>query len=177
MELLEIMKNRYSVRSFKKEPISDQDLNSILEVVKYAPTAKNNQPQKIYVIRNKEKINQLSSICRCIYDAPTVLVVGYDKNQAWVNKRIEGYCSGETDASIVLTHIMLRAFELNVGSVWVGMFNDEEVRTTLELEENIQITALMPIGYISEDSKPIQMHYDTKELKEMVEFVDLKKVP
>jgi hypothetical protein len=51
------------------------------------------------------------------------------------------------------------------------MFNDEEVRTTLGLEENIQITALMPIGYISEDSKPIQMHYDSKELEEMVEII------
>lgn len=171
MTFLELAKQRYSVRSFKNQQISDDDLSKILEIVKYAPTAKNNQPQKIYVIQSKENIEKINSLSKCIYNAPTVIVIGYDKDLDWKNKRRGEYSSGEMDTSIVLTHIMLQAYEIGVGSVWVGMFNDEEVRVALDIPSNIQITALLPIGYISEESKPIQMHYDTRNDEEMIKII------
>ena len=169
MKFLDLAKERYSVRSFKTEQVKDEDIKLILEAGRVAPTAKNNQPQKIYVVKSKENVDKLSSICKCIYGAPCVLVVGYDKDRDWKNKQMPGYSSGETDSSIVLTHMMLQAWEIGVGSVWVGMFNDEEVRSTLNLPSNIRVTALMPIGYPSENSKPIQMHFDSRKIEDIVE--------
>ena len=54
MTFFELAKARYSVRKFKKDMIEDAKLDAILEAGRVAPTACNNQPQKIYVVKSKE---------------------------------------------------------------------------------------------------------------------------
>lgn len=82
-------------------------INAILEAGHLAPTAKNLQGQRIYVVQSAEglaKIDALPPPCR--YGAPTVLVVAYDKNSGFVFPGGKAN-SGEEDASIVATHMML----------------------------------------------------------------------
>ena len=50
MNFFELSKDRFSVRKFKDKKIEQEKLDKILEIVKYAPTAVNYQPQKIYVL-------------------------------------------------------------------------------------------------------------------------------
>ena len=54
MTFLELAKSRYSVRSFKDQPIEDEIMRQILEAGHVAPTACNNQPQKIYIAKSEE---------------------------------------------------------------------------------------------------------------------------
>lgn len=168
MTFLELAKERYSVRSFKNQPIEDEKLNIILEAGKYAPTACNNQPQKIYVVKSEEGRKKLSTVCPCTFDAPLILVIGYDKTRDWKNKRMPGYGSGETDAAIVCTHMMLEAWEQGIGSCWVGWFNADDIASVLELPENIQVTALLPMGYPADDAKPMEIHEIYREKEEVV---------
>jgi nitroreductase len=100
MTFQELAKNRYSVRSFKDTPIEEEKLNLILEAGRVAPTACNNQPQKIYVAKSAEARQKLASVCRCTFDAPVILVVCYDRTRNWKNKLMPGLESGETDAAI-----------------------------------------------------------------------------
>lgn len=158
MNFLELAKARYSVRSFKKDPIEDEKLAKIIEAGHVAPTACNNQPQKIYIVKSEDYRNKLASVCRCTFDAPVILVVCYDKERSWKNKRMPGYQSGETDASIVCTHMMLEAWELGIGSCWVGMFSSDEVKHALGLPENLTVSALLPIGYPAESATPLDLH-------------------
>lgn len=58
-----------------------------------------------------------------------------------------GYMFGEMDPTIVCTHMMLQAWELGVGSCWVGMFNADEVSNVLSLPDNVHVAALFPMGY------------------------------
>ena len=81
------------------------------------------------------------------------------------------YSSGETDAAIVCTHMMLAAADMGLGSCWVGYFNADDIAKALELPENIQVTAMLPIGYPAEDSAPIDMHYAVRELEDTVSFL------
>ena len=118
MNFSELVKNRYSVRSFEPKEIEPDKLNAVLEAGRAAPTAKNNQPQKIYVVKSEAALEKLNSVCRCIFGAKTVLAVGYDKNLDWQNPLMPPYHSGETDAAIVCTHMMLAAAEQ--GSVPAG---------------------------------------------------------
>ena len=171
MNFSELVKSRYSVRSFKDEQVSKADLDAILETVKYAPTACNLQPQKVYVIQSPEALAKLETLTKCRYGAPTVLLVCYDESVAWHNKRMPGYQSGETDAAIVTTQMMLKAWEIGVGSCWVGMFSSEEVVKAYGLPENTVVEALLPIGYPAEDSKPIQMHFDTKADEDIIKYL------
>ena len=169
MTFQELAHARYSVRSFKDVPIEEEKMNLILEAGRIAPTACNNQPQKIYVAKSADARQKLASVCRCTFDAPVILVVCYDRTRNWKNKLMPGYESGETDAAIVCTHMMLQAADLGVGSCWVGVFNADEVSAALGLPENIRVTALMPMGYADMEAGP--RHSQFREKDEMVEEI------
>lgn len=168
MTFQELAKNRYSVRSFRETPIEKEHMDLILEAGRVAPTACNFQPQKIYVARSDEAREKLASVCRCTFGAPVILVVGYDRTRDWKNKLMPGLTSGETDAAIVCTHMMLQAADLGIGSCWVGYFNPEQVAEVLGLPENITVTALLPIGYPAENAAPLPLHSQYRELADTV---------
>ena len=96
MTFQELARARYSVRSFKDAPIEQEKMDLILEAGRVAPTACNNQPQKIFVAKSEESRGKLASVCRCTFDAPVILVVCYDRSRDWKNKLQPGYESGET---------------------------------------------------------------------------------
>ena len=158
MSFMELSKARYSVRAFQNTPIEEEKLHLILEAGRIAPTACNNQPQKIYVAKSEEAKAKLASVCRFTFGAPVILVVCYDRTRDWKNKLMPGYESGETDAAIVCTHMMLQAAELGIGSCWVGYFNAQEVADALGLPEHVTVSALLPIGYAAEDALPAPKH-------------------
>ena len=168
MNFLELAKARYSVRAFKDIPIEDDKLSAILEAGHAAPTARNFQPQKIYVVKSEEYRNKLAGVCRFTFGAPVVLAVCYDKNRSWKNKLAPGYESGETDAAIVCTHMMLEAWELGIGSCWVGWYDPNAVKEALGLPENIVLCSLLPLGYPAEDAKPAELHSQFRELADVV---------
>ena len=168
MTFEELSRARYSVRSFKDIPIEEDTLKLILEAGRIAPTACNNQPQKIYVAKSEDARKKLASVCHCTFDAPVILVVCYDRTRDWKNKLQPGYESGETDAAIVCTHMMLQAFELGVGSCWVGYFNAHEVARVLDLPENITVSALLPIGYPAENAAPIALHTQYRDFADTI---------
>ena len=168
MTFQELARARYSVRSFQDAPIKDEELSLILEAGRVAPTACNNQPQKIFVAKSEESRKKLASVCRCTFDAPVILVVCYDRNRDWKNKLQPGYESGETDAAIVCTHMMLQAFELGIGSCWVGYFNADAVKEALGLPENITVSALLPMGYPAENAQPLPLHDQIREFGDTI---------
>ena len=168
MTFLELARERWSVRSYQNRPIEEEKLSAILEAGRVAPTACNNQPQKVYVVTSPDLREKLKEATSCTFDAPVILVIGYDKNRDWHNKLMPGYHSGETDASIVTTHMMLEAWELGIGSCWVGWFNDAQVSRILDLPENVQVTALLPMGYPAEEARPSKNHSTFRELDDTI---------
>ncbi len=168
MTFLELARQRYSVRSFKDDMIEEEKLTKILEAGLAAPTACNRQPQKIFIVKRQDLRAKLASVCRYTFDAPVILVIGYDCTRDWKNRLMQGYSSGETDAAIVCTHMMLEAWELGIGSCWVGYFNADEVEAVLALPENIRVTAMLPLGYPSEDATPLDMHFESRTLEDTV---------
>jgi len=168
MTFLELAKDRWSVRSFRQEPIQEAHMQKILEAGHVAPTACNYQAQRIFIAKSEDARRKLASVCRCTFDAPVILVVGYDRTRDWKNKLQPGCESGETDAAIVCTHMMLEAWELGVGSCWVGYFNSDRVAEVLGLPENVKVCALLPMGYPAEDAKPLPLHSQFRPMEETV---------
>ena len=171
MSFLELAKARYSVRSFQDRPIEEEHLNLILEAGRVAPTACNFQPQRIYVAKSADARAKLASVCRCTFGAPVILVVCYDRERDWKNKLLPGYESGETDAAIVCTHMMLEAFELGIGSCWVGYFNPQVVAETLGLPENVTVSVLLPMGYPAENAQPLPLHSQFRDFGDTIEEI------
>ena len=168
MTFQELAKARYSVRAYKDTTIEEEKLKLILEAGRIAPTACNNQPQKIYVAKSEEARKKLASVSRRTFDAPVILVVCYDRDRNWKNPLMPGYESGETDAAIVCTHMMLQAAELGIGSCWVGMFNAQQVSEALGLPENVTVSALLPMGYAAENAQPAPLHSQYREFADTI---------
>ena len=168
MTFFELAKSRWSVRAYKDTPIEEEKMQQILEAGRVAPTAKNYQPQRIYIAKSEEARQKLKSVCRCTWDAPVIMVVCYDRERDYHSKLMPGYESGEKDASIVCTHMMLQAWELGIGSCWVGLFNDEQVSNALDLPDHLQVAALMPMGYPAEDAVPAPFHALIRDRSETV---------
>ena len=171
MRFLELAKKRFSVRTFADKPVEQEKLDLILEAGHVAPTACNFQPQRIYVAQSVEAREKLASVCRFTFGAPVILVIGYDNTRDWKNKLMPGYESGETDAAIVCTHMMLEAEELGLGACWVGYFDAAKIAQVLELPENITVSALLPMGYPAEGAKPLPLHSQFRDPSEIVEYI------
>lgn len=169
-DFLELAADRYSVRAFKDIPVEQDKIDKILEAARLAPTARNYQPQKIYVIQSEEALKKINDICHCIFGSRTVFVIGYDSERSSKSRLRPGYDFGDVDAAIVCTHMMLEASNLGLGTCCVGMFNDDEVREVLGLPDSIGITALLPTGYATDDCKPAALHSEFRPLEEMVEY-------
>lgn len=168
MNFLELAKERYSVRMFSDRPIEEEKLNLILEAARVAPTACNNQPQRIYVIQSPEAREKVKKCTRYSFDAPCILLVCYNEEESWYGLDNKLGC---IDATIIGTHMMMEATELGIGSVWVGSFKADIVKTEFNLPQHIIPVALFPIGYPSEKARPAAQHTKRKELKETVSYL------
>ncbi len=171
MEFLELAKSRYSVRSFSDKQIESEKLNKILQAGNAAPTAKNLQPQRIYVLQSEEALNKINQVCDCIFGAPTVLLICADKDEMWQNPFYDTYNTGDIDASIICTHIMLQAWELGIGSCWVGYFDENKVKKQMDLPDNEKLVAILPLGYPSAKAKPAPRHNQRKEISQTVKYL------
>lgn len=167
MEVLELMKQRYSVRNFCIKPIEEEILNKILEAGRIAPTACNFQPQRILVIQKKENIEKLKKCTPFTFDAPVILLVCADKSEAWVRK-YDGKNHAEIDVSIVTAQMMLEAYSLGIGSTWVCSFDPQKVKEEFCLPQNYEPINILPLGYPVEGNKPSQKHYERQEIEKTV---------
>ncbi len=167
MEFEKVIRERFSARKFKNDLIDEDKINKILEAGNLAPTAKNNQPQKIYVVKSKDGLEKIDKASPCRYKAPVCLIVASDKNIAWSKGT---YSTFEMDAYIVATHMMLEATNLGVDNIWIEMFDKNILKQEFNMDENIEPICLIPLGYRTDDCKPSPMHNSRKDLSEIVEY-------
>lgn len=135
MEFTQVVQNRYSCKKFDGRPVEKTQLEAILEAGRRAPTAKNLQEQRIYVIQSQTLLAKLDQVTPCRYNASTVVVVAFDKNNVFTYPGGQRD-SGVEDATIVATHMLLAAENAGVDSCWVNLFNPEEMAKMLNLPEN-----------------------------------------
>ncbi len=172
MEFDDIVRERYSVRSFSNEKVEPDKIESILRAAQLAPTAVNFQPQQIYILTSKEALDKINTLSPSIYNASTVFLICSNENETWKSKTEIGYTTGEMDASIVCTFMMLKAWDIGIGSVWVRLFDSNDVAKAFDLPDNIKPRCLLPIGYPTDDCEPFPpWHYVNKGIDEFSEEI------
>ncbi len=175
MEFFELAKNRYSERLFDQRPVEQEKIDKILEAGRLSPTAANLQPQHIYVIQSEEALEKARSIRVSHFNAPLMILVCYDADEAWSNpgdEYYDEYNSGEQDATIVAATMMYEAEELGVHSVWLRGFNSKNVAEAFDLPENMIPVMMFSMGYPDEESEPHpKLHFSRKPLEDTVTFL------
>ena len=170
MEFKSVVQNRFSCKKYSDRQVEAEKLQAILEAGRLAPTAKNLQEQRIYVIQSEEALAKVDKVTPCRYGAPTVLIVAFDKNNVFTypgDKRD----SGVEDAAIVATHMILAAANEGVDSCWLNYFNPDEVAKAFDLPENEEVLMLMDLGYAAEEGKPLSNHFSRKPIEDTVTYI------
>ena len=131
-EVLNAIKTRRSIRKYKAEQITDEQLDAILEAGTYAATGMGKQSPVIVVVQKPELIAKLSKMNAAVmgttsdpfYGAPTVLIVLADPERGTYVE----------DGSLVMGNLMLAAHAVGVDSCWIHRAKEE-----FESEEGKQI--------------------------------------
>jgi nitroreductase len=161
MDTLEAIRTRRSVRSFSDRPVEEEKLQAVLEAVRQAPSWANMQCWRLVVIRDqsvKERISELSYVeaffatrgyksnpaQKALAQAPLVIVACAEPEQS-------GDLGGQhyymTDMGIAAENLMLAAHSLGLGSVFVGVFDEEQLGELLDIPPGVRIVGLFPLGY------------------------------
>ena len=170
MDFLKLAQARYSCKKYDPEQqVPQEKLEKILRAGQLAPTAKNSQPQHVYVMQSEEALQLVDSLTPCRYGAPVVLAITYDTQQEFVYPG-EKYASGIEDASIVATHMMLAAAAEGVESCWLNYFDPDKAAAAMQLPENEKVVLLLDLGYAAAGVRPTPTHAKTKSLEELVSY-------
>ncbi|HSA95636.1 MAG TPA: nitroreductase family protein [Acidobacteriota bacterium] len=155
MDFQELTKKRYSVRSYKPDPVEDHKLARILEAARLAPTAANRQAFRIIVVPVKGREAELGRIYGRDWftQAPLVLCVCAVPSEAWVRK-YDGWNAAEVDATIVMSHVVLAAAEEGLGTCWIAAFDPAAAREVLGLPPEVVPSAFTPLGYAADAAAP-----------------------
>lgn len=167
MDFLELAHSRFSVLEYEKRAIEQEKIDKIIESALAAPTACNNQPQKILVINDDEGRKKLGRVVPSKYYVPAAFLVCYNKSEAW-QRPMDGKSSGEIDAAIVATHMMLEATDLGLGSIWVMYWESAKMKAEFGLSDNIEPVALLIVGYKSDAATPKAGHLKSKMADEIL---------
>lgn len=165
-EVLKAIKNRRSVRKYKPEQISREELDLILEAGIYAPTAGNEQPWHFTVVQDPEVLRYINETVReqmvksdnemarnmganpnfqVTYNAPTLIIVSGRKDAM----------APLVDCSAAIQNMLIAAESMNIGSVWIGLirhlFAHEGEATKLGITEDFQPFYGVALGYKEND--------------------------
>lgn len=170
MEFTDVIEKRYSCKNYSARKVEDEKLTAILNAGRVAPTAKNFQEQRIYVVRSEEGLAKIDAATPCRYGAPVCLVVAYDRSNMFTYPGGK-HTSGAEDAAIVATHMLLAAANAGVDSCWINFFDPEKLAAELGLPENEEVLMLMDLGYAAEGAGPLANHGLRKPLEETVSYL------
>lgn len=153
MSVLNAIKQRYSVRTYKDKAITEKDLNAILEAARLAPSAKNMQEWRFVVVKDKDtrlKLCEAAKGQKSVAQAPVVIACCATVTDYTMTC---GQLAYPIDIAIAIDHMTLMAVELGIGSCWIGAFYEDQVKEILSIPENIRVVELLTLGY-ADSGKP-----------------------
>jgi len=145
--VLEVIKKRQSVRSYKDKEIPEDVLQQVLEAGRLAPSASNKQDWKFIVVKDEDLRKKLVPACKnqkFVGEAP-VVIAGCATNPDYVMTCGE-HCYS-IDLAIALDHMSLEAASLGLGTCWIGAFYQDQVKEILSVPEGVRIVSLLTLGY------------------------------
>jgi len=173
MEVFESIISRQSVRNYEKKDVPNELIGQLLEAAVRAPSAGNIQPWKFIVVKDIEIKRELASVAlrqRHVEEAPVVIVVCADPEKSADKYGERGkslYCIQDTAAAV--ENMLLTANSLGLGTCWIGAFEDDKVRSILNIPQKINPVALITVGFPKEFEKPTRT---TRVPFENVTFID-----
>jgi nitroreductase len=147
LDVFTAINERYSVRGYKPDPVSDEDLGKVLQAARRAPTAANRQPFRIVVTHTAGREEELTRVYKrpWMTQAPLIVTFVAVPDEAW--RRMDDKPYDEVDATIAMDHLVLAATALGLGTCWIAAFDPAALREVLGLPDDVEPVALTPLGH------------------------------
>jgi len=146
MSFLDLASRRSSVRGYDSGLVDEALLNKVLEAGRIAPSAANQQPWHIIVVRDPGQKQALKEAYgkEWFWKAPVIIVVCVEPHKAWTRQDGKNYAT--VDGAITMDHMTLCATDLGLGTCWVGAFDPAKVKKILGLPDGIEPLVMTPLG-------------------------------
>ncbi|MFW6224100.1 MAG: nitroreductase family protein [Bacteroidota bacterium] len=167
MDFHDILLNRRSVRKFSNIPVSREKLEKMLKAAMYAPSARNNQPWHFVVVQQRDRLDRLAEIhpyAKMLKTATAAILVCAD------HEREENDSYNAQNCAAATQNILLTAYELGVGSCWLGVMPRQErmknIADFMELPDHVVPVSLIALGEPDEHKErpdrfmPVRIHYE-----------------
>lgn len=165
MDIMDMIRNRRSIRRFTDEPVPEEVVHKILEAGRWAPSGLNNQPWRFAIVTDASLITEISSLTRYswIVKEAKVLIAVFLDNEASYHRIKDAQAVGAC-----LQNMLLEIHSLGLGGVWLGEIikSDHEIRTILGLGDTFELMAVIALGHPDEKPKKVKR----KTIKELVVF-------
>ena len=146
MDVFTAISQRSSVRAYKPTDVEEDKLKMVLEAARLSPSASNRQDWKFIIVKNKETKKKLAKAAfgqSFIGEAPIVIVACGTESKAIMGC---GQPTHTVDVSIACAYMILQAYELGLGTCWIGAFKEDEVKKILNIPEQVRVVAMTPLG-------------------------------
>ena len=163
MDTIEAIKTRRSIRQYKNTPVTDEQLNTVLEAVQWAPSWANTQCWEIVVVKDpavKEKLSGTLSpgnpSADAVKNAPVVIVACATKGKSGFYKDKALTVKGDWlmyDMGLAVQNLCLAAQALGLGTVQIGAFNIEDAEKILGVPEEATVVSITPLGVPAAESR------------------------
>ena len=147
MEIIEVIRDRCSVRSYADKPVERKKIDRLLEAARLAPSASNRQEWRFVVVTDAGKRANLARAAAnqtFVGKAPVVLVACAEHDGHVMRC---GQLCYPIDVAIAVDHVTLQAVAEGLGTCWIGAFNEERVKHLLEVPREVKVVAMTPLGY------------------------------
>lgn len=148
MQVDTAIRRRHSIRRYSSRSVNWDKLVEILNSATYSPFAGNLCTLRLILIADKEKIQQLADAAgqSFIVHAPILIVVCSDPTIAVNAYNVRGFRYSRQQAGAAIQNMLLKITDLGLASCWIGAFDDNSVRKILEIPDNIEVEAILPIA-------------------------------
>ena len=162
MDVMDAIMSRRSIRKYKSTPIPKEDLNAILEAMRWAPSWANSQCWEVIVVTEEKIRGQLCAAfdpavknpgVGAIFTAPVVLVMAAKKGRAgyYYGKAVTKYGDWFMfDLALAMGNIALSAHSRGLGMVILGYFDHDAVARILQIPDDLFVVTMSPLGYPDE---------------------------
>lgn len=158
MDLYDAIESRRSIRRYKADPVSEEQVHRVLNAARLAPSWKNFQCWRFIVIQSEEGRSSVLPAFddsnpgkKTIMAAPVLIVLCADPD---ASGKMGDRLYYLVDAGITMEHLMLAARAEGLGTCWLGEYREEVARAALNVPENWRVVAMTPLGYPDQDPKP-----------------------
>lgn len=155
---LENIMTRTSVRSYTSEPVSEENIETLLRAAMAAPTAGNKQPWRFVVVKDRALLDSIGAnfhTMKMAAKAPLGILVCGDTTASFKGKSREYWVQ---DASAAMENLLLAAHAIDLGAVWCGIYPREDrvddFKRMFSLSDSIVPLGLAVIGHPDSQNHP-----------------------